>query len=170
VRHYLDLFSATFVVRQLAPWHENISKRQVKSPKVYVEDSGLLHTLLDIRTPDQLDRHPKVGASWEGFCLGQVIEHLGAKPQECFFWATHAGAELDLVIVRVGSERRGIEFKRTTAPSLTPSMRTAVADLKLDSLEVVHAGADAFPLARKVRAVPLARLLELIRPLPGSRA
>jgi len=103
VRHYLDLFSATFVVRQLAPWHENISKRQVKSPKVYVEDSGLLHTLLDIRTPDQLERHPKVGASWEGFCLGQVIEHLGAKPQECFFWATHAGAELDLVIVRVGS-------------------------------------------------------------------
>ncbi len=99
-----------------------------------------------------------------------MIEHLGAKPQECFFWATHAGAELDLVIVRVGSERRGIEFKRTTAPSLTPSMRTAVADLKLDSLEVVHAGADAFPLARKVRAVPLARLLELIRPLPGSRA
>ena len=101
---------------------------------------------------------------------GQRAPAHAPRHQECFFWATHAGAELDLVIVRVGSERRGIEFKRTTAPSLTPSMRTAVADLKLDSLEVVHAGADAFPLARKVRAVPLARLLELIRPLPGSRA
>ena len=168
VRHYLDLLSATFVVRQLAPWHENISKRQVKSPKVYVEDSGLLHTLLDIQTPDQLERHPKVGASWEGFCLGQVIQHLGAKPQECFFWATHAGAELDLLVVR-GAERRGFEFKRTAAPSLTPSMRIAVEDLNLDSLEVVHAGGDAFPLARNVRAVPLARLLE-VRPRRGSRA
>src|SRR4051812_6161451 len=167
VRHYLDLLSATFVVRQLAPWHENISKRQVKSPKVYVEDSGLLHTLLDIQTPDQLERHPKVGASWEGFGLGQVIEHLGARPQECFFWATYAGAELDLLVVR-GAERRGFEFKRTTAPSLTPSMRTAVVDLKLDSLEVVHAGVDAFPLARNVRAMPLARLLE-VRPLRGTR-
>lgn len=100
-------------------------------------------------------------------CLGQVIEHLGAKPQECFFWATHAGAELDLLIVR-GPERRGFEFKRTSEPALTPSMRIALEDLKLDSLEVVHAGKDAFPLARNVRAVPLARLLE-VAPLRGMR-
>ena len=169
VRHYLDLLSSTFVVRQLAPWHENVSKRQVKSPKVYVQDSGLLHTLLDIRTREQLERHPKVGASWEGFSLGQVVEHLGAKSQECFFWATHAGAELDLLVVR-GAERRGFEFKRTTAPAVTRSMRTAVQDLKLDSLEVIHAGRDEFQLARKVRAVPLDSLLESVRPLRGSRA
>jgi hypothetical protein len=168
VRHYLDLLSATFVVRQLAPWHENISKRQVKSPKVYVEDSGLLHTLLDIRSPEQLERHPKVGASWEGFCLGQVIEQLGARPQECFFWATHAGAELDLLVVR-GAERRGFEFKRTTTPALTPSMRIALEDLNLDSIEVIHAGHEAFPLARKVRAEPFAKLLESVRPLRISR-
>jgi predicted AAA+ superfamily ATPase len=169
VRHYLDLLSATFVVRQLAPWHANVAKRQVKSPKVYVEDSGLLHTLLDIRTPEQLERHPKVGASWEGFCLGQVVEHLGAKPQECFFWATHAGAELDLLVVR-GAERRGFEFKRTTAPAATRSMRTAVQDLKLESLEVIHAGHDAFQLAPKVHAVPLDSLLESVRPLRGTSA
>lgn len=169
VRHYLDLLSATFVVRQLAAWHENVSKRQVKSPKVYVEDCGLLHTLLDIRTPEQLERHPKVGASWEGLCLGQVVECLGAKPQECFFWATHAGAELDLLVVR-GAERRGFEFKRTTTPALTHSMRTALRDLKLDSLEVIHAGHDTFRLAPKVRAVPLESLLESTPPLRGSRA
>jgi predicted AAA+ superfamily ATPase len=168
VRHYLDLLSATFVVRQLAPWHENVSKRQVKSPKIYVEDSGLLHTLLDIRSPEQLERHPKVGASWEGFCLGQVIEQLGARPQECFFWATHAGAELDLLVVR-GAERRGFEFKRTTTPALTPSMRIALEDLNLDSIAVIHAGHEAFPLARKVRAEPLATLLESVRPLRTSR-
>lgn len=164
VRHYLDLLSSTFVVRQLAPWHANVSKRQVKSPKVYVEDSGLLHSLLDIRTREQLERHPKVGASWEGFCLREVIQRLGAKPQETFFWATHGGAELDLMVVR-GGERRGFEFKRSTTPALTPSMRTAAADLKLDSIDVIHAGRESFRLAPRVRAVPLHKVLELVRPL-----
>jgi predicted AAA+ superfamily ATPase len=103
------------------------------------------------------------------FCLGQVVEHLGAKSQECFFWATHAGAELDLLVVR-GAERRGFEFKRTTAPVVTRSMRTAVQDLKLESLEVIHAGQHAFQLAPKVRAVPLDSLLESVRPLRGTRA
>jgi len=159
VRHYLDLLTATFVVRQLAPWHENLSKRQVKSPKVYIADSGLLHTLLGVQSQAELEGHPKVGASWEGFCLGQVIEHLGARPDECFFWATHAGAELDLLVVR-GAARRGFEFKRTSSPAITKSMQVALQDLRLDSLDVIHAGKESFPLGRNVRAVAAHQILE----------
>jgi len=166
VRQYLDLLSATFVVRQLAPWHENVSKRQVKSPKVYVTDTGLLHTLLDIRTSVELERHPKVGASWEGFSLGQVVEHLGARPEECFFWATHAGAELDLLVVR-GAERRGFEFKRTTTPAVTRSMKIAMQDLRLDALDVIHAGRETFALGKGIRAVAAGSLLEFV---PSLRA
>ena len=154
VRGYLDALSATFIARQLQPWHENIAKRQVKAPKVYLSDSGLLHSLLGLETPAQLENHPKVGASWEGFALEVVIRGLGARPEECFFWATHAGAELDLLIVKAG-RRLGFEFKRSEAPALTPSMRSALKDLKLDRLEVVHAGQDSFDLAERVRAVPL---------------
>ena len=115
VRRYLDLLAATFVARVLPPWHENLGKRQVKSPKVYIADSGVLHTLLGIRSHDDLERHPKVGASWEGFGISQVVDHLRAGWDECYYWRTHAGAELDLLIVR-GRKRRGFEFKRTTAP------------------------------------------------------
>ncbi|TPW21442.1 MAG: Uncharacterized protein FD126_685 [Elusimicrobia bacterium] len=157
VRDYLDAMTAAFVVRQLLPWRENIAKRQVKSPKVYVTDSGLLHTLLGLETRDALEGHPRLGASWEGFALETAVRTLGARPEECFFWATHAGAELDLLVVREG-KRLGYEFKRTAAPSLTPSMRSALKDLSLDELSVVHAGRDEFPLAPKVRAVPLSRL------------
>ena len=164
VRHYLDILSGTFVVRLLAPWHANISKRQVKSPKVFIADSGLLHTLLDLRTAEDLERHPKVGASWEGFCLSAVVEHLGARPEECFFWATHSGAELDLLVVR-GSQRRGFEFKRSPSPAATPSMHIALRDLQLDSVEVIHAGAESYQLAKKIRAVPLRNLLEDVHPL-----
>ncbi len=164
VRRYLDLLAAAFVVRVLPPWHETLSKRQVKSPKVYISDSGLLHSLLGIRTPDDLERHPKVGASWEGFGLSQVVERLKAEWHECFYWRTHAGAELDLLVVR-GRTRRGFEFKRTTAPSVTPSMRQALEDLKLSSLDVIHAGTETYPLARSIRAVPLARLNLDVEPL-----
>ena len=164
VRNYLDLLAGTFVVRLLAPWHANISKRQVKSPKVFIADSGLLHTLLGVLTAEELERHPKVGASWEGFCLSEVVAHLGATPGECFFWATHSGAELDLLVVR-GNRRRGFEFKRSASPTATPSMRIALQDLQLDSLEVIHAGAESYPLARKIRAVPLRKLLEEVRPI-----
>jgi predicted AAA+ superfamily ATPase len=164
VRNYLDLLAGTFVVRVLAPWHANVSKRQVKAPKVFIADSGLLHTLLGVRLAEDLERHPKVGASWEGFCLTEVIEHLGARPGECFFWATHAGAELDLLVVR-GSRRRGFEFKRSASPTATPSMHIALRDLQLDSLEVIHAGPETYPLAKKIRAVPLRKLLREIRPL-----
>lgn len=162
VRRYLDVLTAAFVVRQLPPWHENLAKRQVKAPKVYVRDSGLLHVLLDLPDRESLERHPKVGASWEGFLLEQLREHVGAPPEKCFFWATHGGAELDLLVLQ-GRRRLGFEIKRTTAPSLTPSMRSAVADLHLDRLDVLHAGAAEFSLARKVRAVPATRLLELVQ-------
>jgi len=164
VRNYLDLLTSALVVRQLPPWHENISKRQVRSPKVYIADSGLLHTLLNLKSIPDLEAHPKIGASWEGFVLGEVIRRLGARTDECFFWATHGGAELDLLVVR-GRQRLGFEIKRTGSPRTTPSMRTALADLKLRHLDVVHAGDRTFPMAHRVRAVAFSRLLKDLEPL-----
>jgi predicted AAA+ superfamily ATPase len=164
VRNYLDQLTSALVVRQLQPWHENISKRQVKSPKVYIADSGILHTLLNLPEKADLEAHPKCGASWEGFTIDQIIRHLGARPEECHFWATHAGAELDLLVVR-GRYRYGFEIKRTTAPRITPSMRHALEDLKLTRLDVIHAGDHTFPLAEKIRAVSLQNLLNDISPL-----
>jgi hypothetical protein len=157
IRHYVDLLASTFMVRVLPPWHENLSKRQVKAPKIYIRDSGILHALLDIETMHALEQHPKIGASWEGFCVESLIAQLGARPEQCYFWATHAGAELDLLVVAKG-RRRGFEIKRTVSPRVTPSMQVALHDLKLDSLDVIHAGQDTFPLARKIRAVSLSRL------------
>jgi uncharacterized protein len=165
VGRYLDLLSAAFVVRQLPPWSENLSKRQVKSPKAYVADPGLLHALLDIRNGVQLARHPRVGASFEGFGIQAVVDRLGARREECYFWGTHAGAELDLLVVR-GPLRLGFEFKRTTAPSVTPSMRIALEGLRLKRLDVIHAGDRTGSLAKGMRAVALERLLEDLEPLP----
>jgi predicted AAA+ superfamily ATPase len=164
VRRYLDLLAATFVVRVLQPWHENLRKRQVKSPKVYLADSGLLHALLNLRGQDDLEAHPKVGASWEGFAIAAIVDRLRAGWRECFFWATHAGAELDLLVVR-GRTRLGFEIKRTVAPAVTPSMRAALADLRLARLDVVHAGDQTFPLAPRIRALALSRLLRDLAPL-----
>ncbi len=155
VRRYLDLLTATFLVRQLQPFHENLAKRQVKAPKLYVSDSGLLHSLLGLQDERDLEGHPKVGASWEGFALDEVVRHMGARAEDCYFWATHAGAELDLLIVR-GRRRWGFEIKKTSAPGLTRSMHIAIKDLRLDRLDVIHAGRDTFALAPKVRAVALA--------------
>jgi hypothetical protein len=157
VRRYLDVLVSALVVTELRPWHENISKRQVKAPKVYVKDSGLLHTLLDVETQEALDGHAKVGASWEGFCVEQVIARLGARRDQTYFWATHAGAELDLLLIARG-KRRGFEMKYSDAPFVTPSMRAALLDLRLDSLDVIHAGKDTYPLADRVRAVALERI------------
>ncbi len=154
VRRYLDILSAAFVVRVLPPWHENLGKRQVKAPKVYIADSGLAHALLGVWNMEQVLSHPKMGATWEGFALETVIARLGAEPEECFFWRTHTGAELDLLIVQ-GNRKLGFEFKRTSAPRLTRSMRNAMQALKLDELVVVHAGRDAFAMEKRVRAVPL---------------
>ncbi len=158
VRHYLDTLSAAQVVTVLPPWHENVRKRQVKSPKVYIRDSGLLHALLGIREHRDLERHPKLGASWEGFLLHQVVAQLGATPDECYFWATHAGPELDLLYVH-GRRRWGFEFKRTSSPKLTNSLRTAIETLRLQRAFLVHAGDQTFPLHPHVTAVSAGRLL-----------
>jgi predicted AAA+ superfamily ATPase len=164
VRHYLDTLTSALMLRQLPPWFANVGKRQVKAPKIYITDSGLLHTLLNLPSRADVEGHPKVGASWEGFALGEVITHLGVYPEECFFWATHAGAELDLLIVR-GTHRRGFEFKRTVAPRMTQSIRSALRDLDLERLEVIHAGEHTFALAEQVRAVALRQILEALEPL-----
>ena len=156
VRRYLDWLTQAFLVRQLQPWHANLGKRQVKAPKVYVRDAGLLHALLGIEDAAALGRHPKSGASWEGFALDQVLRI--AKPDEAYFWATHAGAELDLLMIKDG-RRIGVEFKRTDAPTLTPSIRTALADLQLDAVYVVYPGSRRYRLAENVEAVPLGALL-----------
>src|SRR5207248_3255544 len=141
------------------PWHENLAKRQVKMPKVYVADTGLLHALLDIETIVDLERHPKVGASWEGFAIDAVVRRLGARPDQCWFWATHASAELDLLVTS-GTRRLGFEVKRTAAPGVTSSTRTALSDLRLERIDVVHAGDETYPLTDRIRALALSRVLD----------
>ena len=156
VRRYLDVLTHTFMVRQLQPWHANLAKRQVKAPKVYFRDSGLLHLLMGVRTLEDLVTHPHSGASWEGFALEQVLRL--AQPDEAYFWRTHQGAELDLLMLR-GRQRIGVEFKRADAPRMTMSMHTAMADLQLDALYVVYPGLHRYRLAEGVEAVPLGALL-----------
>jgi predicted AAA+ superfamily ATPase len=156
VRRYLDTLTQTLMVRQLQPWHENLGKRQVKAPKVCFRDSGLLHALMDVGSLAALLAHPRCGASWEGFALEQVLRL--AKPEEAYFWATHQGAELDLLLLR-GTRRVGVEFKRADAPAVTRSMRIAAEDLKLDVLYVVYPGEHRFNLAPGIEAVPLRSLL-----------
>lgn len=160
VRRYTDLLAGTFMVRQLKPWHENISKRQIRAPKLYFRDSGLLHSQLGIKTGEDLRQHPRVGASFEGFLLEQVVGAARATPEETYFWRTQHGAELDLLLVR-GRRRVGFEFKRASAPTLSPSMRQALVDLKLDVLYVVHGGGHRFRLADRVEAVPWRSVLDL---------
>lgn len=157
VRRYLDLLTGVFMLRQLPPWFENLRKRQVKSPKVYVRDSGLLHALLGIGSKRDLETHPKVGASWEGFAVEEVLKALA--PDEAYFWATYQGAELDLLLLHHG-RRVGIECKRMDAPTLTPSMRIALDDLKLDRLIVVYPGPRRYRLAKRVEVVPLVELAD----------
>ena len=164
VRRYLDWLTQAYLVRQLQPWFANLGKRQVKAPKIYLRDSGLLHELLGIAEPGALGRHPKCGASWEGFALDQVLRI--ARPDEAYFWATHAGAELDLLMFKDG-RRIGVEFKRTDAPHLTASMRIAIQDLALDALYVVYPGDRRYALAPRVEVVPLSAVVPsptLIRP------
>jgi hypothetical protein len=156
VRRYLDLLSGVFMLRQLPPWFENLSRRQVKSPKVYVRDSGLLHALLGISDQRELELHPKVGASWEGFAVEEVLKAL--QPEQTYFWATHQGAELDLLLF-VRGRRIGVECKRMDAPMLTPSMRIALQELKLDRLIVVYPGERRYALAERVEVLPLIELV-----------
>jgi uncharacterized protein len=157
VRRYLDLMAGVFMVRQLPPWFENLGKRQVKSPKVYVRDSGLLHSLLGITNRLDLENHPKVGASWEGYAVEEVLKSF--RPDEAYYWATYNGAELDLLLFKDG-RRIGVECKRADAPELTRSMKTALADLKLDHLYILYPGDKAYSLGKKVEVVPLARFVK----------
>jgi predicted AAA+ superfamily ATPase len=160
VRHYLDILAATFMVRVLAPWHENLGKREVKAPKIYLSDSGILHTLLGLESEAALLGHPKVGASWEGFAMSQVIAALAATPVQCHYWKLHTGAELDLLIQQNGM-RRGFEFKLTDSPRASASMHSALEALKLDSLHVIHAGPHSYPMAERIHALALTDVLTL---------
>jgi len=161
VRRYLDWLTQAYLVRQLQPWFVNLGKRQVKAPKIYLRDTGLLHELLGVTDPQALHRHPKSGASWEGFALDQVLRI--ARPDAAYYWATHAGAELDLLMLKDG-RRVGVEFKRADAPTVTPSMRIAMQDLGLDALYVVYPGTRRYALAQGVQALPLAALLPAVSP------
>jgi predicted AAA+ superfamily ATPase len=152
IRRYLDLLTDAYMIRQLPPYHANLKKRQVKSPKIYVRDSGLVHQLLGVDSMKSLYSHPKVGASWEGFVIEQIL--MTAPHDDVFFWATHQGTEIDLIL-RHGGARYGIECKRTDTPRLTPSIRIALEDLKLKHVFVIYPGNRRFPLGRQAEAVPL---------------
>lgn len=162
VRRYLDLLEGVFMVRQLQPWHANLKKRQVKAPKVYLRDSGLLHHLLGIRTTADLLTHPACGASWEGYIVEEALSAI--QPDEAYFWATHNGAELDLLLIKNG-KRIGIECKRADAPRITPSIKIAMTDLELDRLLVIYPGARSYPLAERIAAMPLVELSRLAEEL-----
>lgn len=169
VRRYLDLLTSVFMVRQLQPWHANLAKRQVKSPKIYLRDSGVLHQLLGLRTLPELLAHPKCGASWEGYALEEVLKAV--KPDEVYFWATHQGAELDLLLFKDG-RRLGVEMKRADAPRPTPSMHAALDDLALEQLVVLYPGTRRYALGERVSVVPLGEVAgaaQALFPRPRKR-
>ena len=154
VNSYLDALVDSLIVRRLTPWFENLKKRQVKAPKVYLADTGLLHTLLGVKTEFALLGHPKCGASWEGFAMQEALRVLSVDWEDCFYWATHRGAEIDLLVFD-GTLRIGLEFKRTSAPAMTRSIHSALADLRLDRIFVVFPGDMRFRLHERVDAVGL---------------
>lgn len=155
IRRYLDILSGAFMVRQLPAWHANLNKRQVKAPKVYLRDSGLLHQLLGMRSEKDLLMSPKCGASWEGYVIEEVLRSVD--PDEAYFWATHGGAEIDLVLRKDG-RLFGVECKRVDGPRMTPSMQTALDDLELERIAVVYPGPKRFTIAGRVEAVPVTSL------------
>lgn len=157
IRKYLDILEGVFMIRLLHPWHVNIGKRLVKSPRLFIRDSGLLHHLLAIHSERDLASHNKLGASWEGFALEQAARVLNKRKEELFFWRTHAGAEVDL-FWQANGRSRAVEIKYSTAPKLTKSMQSAVNDLNLDYLWVLYPGDKAYPLAQNVSTLPLSEL------------
>jgi len=159
IRHYADILAGAFMVRLLPPWFENVGKRLVKSPKAYLRDTGILHSLLGIRSQVERDSHPKLGSSWEGFALETIIQSHQAESQS-YFWAAHSGAELDLLIIR-GNKKIGFEFKYADAPKLTPSMRSAQSDLALDALYVVHPSEQTYPLSPQATVLSLEAATQL---------
>jgi hypothetical protein len=161
VRRHADILTGALVVRQLQPWFANVGKREVKSPKLYVRDTGLLHTLLGITGFDALESNPRLGASWEGFVVEQVLAVTGDR--HAYYWGTQSGAELDLLLT-IGGKRYGVEVKYADAPRLTRSMQVAMSDLRLSRLFVVYPGAERYPLARGIEAVSLKEVLRELRP------
>lgn len=157
-RQYLNILEGVFMVRVLQPWFANLKKRQVKAPKIYFRDTGLLHYLLGIRSEVDLHNHPRSGASWEGYAIEETIK--AAAPDEVYYWATHGGAELDLLLLKNG-RRIGVECKRIDAPRMTPSMRAALEDLELDQLFIVYPGNLAYPIADKVSALPISSIANI---------
>lgn len=160
IQHYADILSGTFMIRMLHPWHENISKRQVKAPKIYFRDSGIFHRLLGILNNGALLRYPKLGASWEGFAVEEIIRHHHATPEECYFWATHGHAELDLMIIKNG-KRFGFEIKYSEAPTLTKSMLIALEDLKLDRITVIYPGKNKFKIHENIIVIGLEEYIKV---------
>lgn len=157
IKRHADLLAGALIIRELQPFFENLGKRQVKAPKMFVRDSGLLHALLGVPSFRALEGHPKIGASWEGFVIEELIRCAGER--NCFFWSTHSGAELDLLVLR-GGKRYGVEVKYKDAPGVTKSMRIAMEDLKLDRILTVYPGEQAYELDRKIAATPLGRAIE----------
>lgn len=164
VRRYLDILTDTYMVRQLPPWHVNIKKRQVKSPKIYIRDAGLLHLLLGLQKEGDILRHPKCGASWEGLVTEQLIRILDI--DHPYFWATHQGAEIDLVFNK-GGRMYGVEIKRADAPMMTPSMRIALEDLKLERIAVIYPGKRRYSIHKQVDVVPLDEILSGMKGIFG---
>ena len=158
VNHYLDILAGTYTVKIIQPWHENIKKRQVKSPRVYIQDSGILHTLLDVSNFMELTRHPKCGASWEGFAIMQLLSRTDVK--EGYFWSTYQGAEIDLLIKK-GPKKIGFECKFSDAPKLTKSMITALETLDLSHLYIIYPGETSYALHLKITVISLSEIVEL---------
>jgi predicted AAA+ superfamily ATPase len=154
IKKYLDILTGTFMIRQLQPWHENVLKRQVKAPKIYFRDSGIFHSLLGVDGMSNLRIHPKIGASWEGFALEEVVRLYQASSADCYFWSTYSGAEIDLLIIQK-NKKIGFEFKFSDAPSITKSMQIALIDLKLDELNVIYPGDVNYALSEKIQVKSL---------------
>jgi predicted AAA+ superfamily ATPase len=161
-RRYLDILAGAFMVRVLPPWHENLKKRQLKAPKLYVRDSGLLHSLFELESPEEVRGHPKAGASWEGFVIEQLVTATGSR--SAYYWATHGGAELDLMLI-IRGKRFGFEFKHSDAPAATKSMHTALSDLGLDHLWVIYPGTESYPLGERLTALPITAVPALAKKL-----
>ncbi len=159
VRNYLEILNNTFMIRILRPWHENLNKRQVKSPKIYLRDSGIFHHFTNIQNYSELLKHPKLGASWEGFALEQIIRSLEVEATECYFWATHSQAELDLLIIQ-GTAKTGYEFKYMDAPNITRSMQIALSDLSLDKIIVIYPGEKPYQLSDRIFVQPLQQAIQ----------
>ncbi|MFV0251562.1 MAG: ATP-binding protein [Rickettsia aeschlimannii] len=158
-KHYLDILEGTFMIRILQPWYENLKKRQVKTPKIFFRDSGIYHALLGLNNYESLSTHPKIGASWEGFALEQIIRYYKAEPEECYFWSSHNGAEIDLLIFKNG-KRLGFEIKYTNTPSITKSIQISLEDLKLDQINIIFPGEISFKLSEKIQAIGLSSLIQ----------